>query len=162
MSTLFELVDEMQTIYDLATDPKADPELLQGSIDSVMGAIEVKATGYANLMKQLDMEAKQAKAVEELFKQKKEARENALKRMKEALKLAMNRLDVTKLEAGAYTFAIQNNSRASVVIDGNVPDNMNRVIIEPDKTKIEDYLKEQPDQKCGWAHLERGTHVRIR
>ena len=84
-NTLFELVDEMQELYDMATDPETDPEALDGSIESVMGAIEVKACSYANLIKQLEMEQKQAEMVSQAFADKAKVRKNNIKRMKEAL-----------------------------------------------------------------------------
>ena len=160
-NTLFELVDEMQDLYQMAIDPECDPEVLEGSIESVMGLIEVKACGYANLLKQLDMEAKQAKQVAEMFADKAKVRENNIKRMKEALKIAMGRLDKKELPAGAFTIKLQaNGGLQPLKIDGEVPQNMTKVIVEPDNDKIREYLKENT---CSWAHLEeRGKHIVIK
>ena len=160
-NTLFELVDEMQDLYQMAIDPECNPEVLEGSIESVMGLIEVKACGYANLLKQLDMEAKQAKQVAEMFAEKAKVRENNIKRMKEALKIAMDRLDKKELPAGAFTIKLQaNGGLQPLKIDGEVPQNMTKVIVEPDNDKIREYLKENT---CSWAHLEeRGKHIVIK
>lgn len=160
-NTLFELVDEMQDLYQMAIDPECDPEVLEGSIESVMGLIEVKACGYANLLKQLDMEAKQAKQVAEMFTEKAKVRENNIKRMKEALKIAMDRLNKKELPAGAFTIKLQaNGGLQPLKIDGEVPQNMTKVIVEPDNDKIREYLKENT---CSWAHLEeRGKHIVIK
>jgi len=160
-NTLFDIVGEMQTLYDMATDPECDPEVLNGSIEAVMGELEVKAEGYANIIKQLDMEAKQAKEVSQMFADKAKVRENNVKRMKEALKFAMERLDKTDLAAGAFTIKLQNNGgQQPLVIDGEVPQNMTKVIVEPDNNKIREFLK---DNTCEWAHLEeRGQHVVIK
>ena len=160
-NTLFELVDEMQDLYQMAIDPECDPEVLEGSIESVMGLIEVKACGYANLLKQLDMEAKQAKQVAEMFTEKAKVRENNIKRMKEALKIAMDKLDKKELPAGAFTIKLQaNGGLQPLKIDGEVPQNMTKVIVEPDNDKIREYLKENT---CSWAHLEeRGKHIVIK
>ena len=160
-NTLFELVDDMQDLYQMAIDPECDPEVLQGSIDSIMGLIEVKACGYSNLIKQLDMEAKQAKDVSQMFADKAEVRENALKRLKDALKFAMEKLDKKELPAGAFTIKLQaNGGLQPLKIDGEVPQNMTKVIVEPDNDKIREYLKENT---CDWAHLEeRGKHIVIK
>ena len=160
-NTLFELVDEMQELYDLAIDPETDPEALEGSIESVMGAIEVKACGYANLLKQLEMEQKQAEMVSQSFADKAKVRKNNIKRMKEALMFAMERLDKKDLPAGAFTFKIQKNGGVQPLkIDGEVPQNMTKVIVEPDNDKIREFLKENT---CDWAHLEeRGSHIVIK
>ena len=160
-NTLFELVDEMQELYDMATDPEIDPEVLDGSIESVMGAIEVKACGYANLLKQLEMEQKQAEMVSQSFADKAKVRKNNIKRMKEALMLAMDRLEKKELSAGAFTIKLQKNGGLQPLkIDGEVPQNMTKIIVEPDNDKIRAYLK---DNTCDWAHLEeRGQHIVIK
>lgn len=159
--TLFELVDEMQELYDLAIDSETDPELLEGSIESVMSAIELKACGYANLIKQLEMEQKQAEMVSQAFATKAKTRENSIKRMKEALLFAMDQLGKKDLPAGAFTFSIHGNGGLQPLkIDGEVPQNMTKVIVEPDTKKIREFLK---DNACEWAHLEpRGRHVVIK
>jgi hypothetical protein len=159
--TLFELVDEMQELYDMATDPDTDPETLEGSIESVMGAIEVKSCAYANLIKQLEMEQNQAEMVSKAFADKARVRKNNVKRLKEALMIAMDKLDMTALPAGAFTFKIaKNGGLQPLKIDGEVPQNMTKVIVEPDNDKIREFLK---DNECEWAHLEeRGRHIVIK
>ena len=160
-NTLFELVDDMQELYEMATDPECDPEMLEGSIDSIMGMIEVKACGYANVMKQLEMEAKQAEEVSKMFADKANVRKNNIKRMKEALKMAMDRLGEKSLAAGAFTIKLQNNGGLQPLkITGEVPQSMTKVIVEPDTEKIRAFLKENT---CEWAHLEeRGQHIVIK
>lgn len=160
-NTLFELVDEMQELYDMATDPDTDPEALEGSIESVMGAIEVKSCAYANLIKQLEMEQNQAEMVSKAFADKARVRRNNVKRLKEALMIAMDSLDMTALPAGAFTFKIaKNGGLQPLKIDGEVPQNMTKVIVEPDNDKIREFLK---DNECEWAHLEeRGRHIVIK
>lgn len=159
--TLFELVDEMQELYDMATDPDTDPEVLEGSIESVMGAIQVKSCAYANLIKQLEMEQNQAEMVSKAFADKARVRKNNVKRLKEALMIAMDKLDMTALPAGAFTFKIaKNGGLQPLKIDGEVPQNMTKVIVEPDNDKIREFLK---DNECEWAHLEeRGRHIVIK
>ena len=46
------------------------------------------------------------------------------------------------------------------MIDGDVPENMTKVIVEPDNAKIREYLK---DNEAKWAHIgERGRHLEIK
>lgn len=162
--TLFELVDEMQELYDMLIDPDVDPEVVDGSIESVMSAIETKSCSYANLIKQLEMEEKQATMVSQAFADKAKVRKNNIKKLKERLMIAMDALDMSALPAGAFTFKIQKNGGLQPLkIDGDVPQNMMRVIYEPDTNLIREYLAGEKDQKCDWAHLEeRGRHVVIK
>jgi len=159
--TLFEIVDDYQNLYELATDPDTDPEVFNDTLEAIKGALEVKSCGYVNVIKQLEMEAKQADEVSEMFKAKAEVRKNNIKRMKEMLKSALEATNQESLTAGAYTIKLQKNGGVQpLVIDGDVPQNMTKVIVEPDNAKIREYLK---DHSCEWAHLEeRGKHIVIK
>lgn len=159
--TLFEIVDDYQNLYELATDPDTDPEVFNDTLEAIKGALEVKSSGYVNVIKQLEMEAKQADEVSEMFKAKAEVRKNNIKRMKEMLKSALEATNQESITAGAYTIKLQKNGGVQpLVIDGDVPQNMTKVIVEPDNAKIREYLK---DHSCEWAHLEeRGKHIVIK
>ena len=159
--TLFEIVDDYQNLYELATDPDTDPEVFNDTLEAIKGALEVKSSGYVNVIKQLEMEAKQADEVSEMFKAKAEVRKNNIKRMKEMLKSALEATNQESLPAGAYTIKLQKNGGVQpLVIDGDVPQNMTKVIVEPDNAKIREYLK---NHSCEWAHLEeRGKHIVIK
>lgn len=159
--TLFEIVDDYQNLYELATDPDTDPYVFNDTLEAIKGALEVKSCGYVNVIKQLEMEAKQADEVSEMFKEKAEVRKNNIKRMKEMLKSALEATNQESLTAGAYTIKLQKNGGVQpLVIDGDVPQNMTKVIVEPDNAKIREYLK---DHSCEWAHLEeRGKHIVIK
>lgn len=165
-NTLFELVGDMQSLYEMAIDPECDPEMLEGSIESVMGLIEVKAGGYVNVLKQLEMEQKQAEALAQAFTDKANVRKNNIKRMKEALKIAMQKIGETQLDAGDYTIKLQNNGgQAPLVIDHpeDVPENMTKITIEADNAKIREFLESPDGKKCKWAHIaERGQHIVIK
>lgn len=159
--TLFEIVDDYQNLYELATDPDTDPEVFNDTLEAIKGALEVKSCGYVNVIKQLEMEAKQADEVSEMFKAKAEVRKNNIKRMKEMLKSALEATNQESLTAGAYTIKLQKNGGVQpLVIDGDVPQNMTKIVVEPDNAKIREYLK---DHSCEWAHLEeRGKHIVIK
>ena len=161
MATLFEIVDDMKELYELATDPEVDPKVFEDTLEGLIGMLEVKSWGYVNVIKQLDMEAKQAKEVSKMFADKAKVRENNIKRMKEALQTALEAQDKTEMVAGAFTIKLQKNGGVQpLVITGDVPQNMTKVIIEPDTDKIREYLK---DNEVEWAHLEeRGKHIVIK
>ena len=163
MASLFELTNDMEMLYEMATDPECDMQALEDTIESVMGAIELKAADYVNVIKQLEMEQNQAEAVAKAFTDKAKTRENSIKRMKLALITAMDRLGKSELPAGDYTFKVQKNGgKEPLKIDdpNKVPDNLMKVIVEPDKDLIRNYLKEHD---VDWAHIEpRGRHITIK
>lgn len=163
MATLYELSTEFQQLYEIAQEDN-DPQALADTIESMMATVKDKAAGYAAVIKQLDMEAKQADEEIKYWKAKKDARENNVKRMKAALLDAMERMEIKELPAGKFTFKVQKNGgKSPMEITGNVPDNMTKITVEPDNEKIRAFLETQPGQACEWAVLkERGNHIVIK
>lgn len=161
MSTLFEIVDEFKELYELATDSDVDSEVWEDTLEALTGELEVKGKGYVNVIKQLEMEAKQAAEVSKMFADKQKVRENHIKQMKEALKSAMEQIGTNAIEAGNFTIKLQaNGGLEPLVIDGDVPQNMQKITISPDNEKIRQFLK---NNTCEWAHLEeRGRHIVIK
>lgn len=161
MASLFDITGEFLALYSMATDDDADDQVFIDTLESLTGELSVKAAGYVNVINQLEMEQAQAKQMAELFTAKAKVRENAVKRMKNALIDALDIAGKTELPAGAYTIkVVKNGGLQPLVIDGDVPDNMTKVTVEPDSKKIREFLK---TNECGWAHLEeRGRHISIK
>lgn len=163
MSTLYEITNDLETLYEMATDPECDPQALSDTIEGVMGMLQDKAASCVHVIKQLEMEQEKAEAVSKNFANKAKLRGNNLKRIKEAIMSTMDRLGLKELEAGDYTIKIQKNGGIEpLVLDHpeNVPDNLTKVTIEPDKDKIREYLK---NNEVDWAHIEpRGRHITIK
>lgn len=159
--TLFDIGGDLADLYQMATDPDADPQIIQDTIEGLVGMLEVKSCGYVNVIKQLEMEQKQAEEVSKAFADKAEVRKNNIRRMKEALKSVMEQTGQEQIAAGDFTIKLQKNGGVQPLkITGEVPQNMTRVIVEPDNIKIREFLK---DNECDWAHLEeRGKHVVIK
>lgn len=161
MGTLFDITEEFRALYEMGADPECDEEAFQGTLESLMGEIEIKGCGYTQVIKQLEMEQKQAEEVSKMFADKANVRKNHIKRMKDALKMAMETIGTDQIMAGAFTIKLQKNGGLQPLkITGDVPQNMTKVIVEPDNDKIREFLK---DNECEWAHLEeRGKHIVIK
>lgn len=160
--TLFEIVDDMKLLYEMGTDPDRDEQVFEDTLEAIQGCLEVKACGYVNVIKQLEMEQKQAEEVSKMFADKAAVRKNSIKRMKDMLKFALEQTNQDSITAGAFTIKLQKNGgKEPLKITGDVPDNLCKVTIEPDNDKIREYL--QDHSECEFAHLEpRGTHVVIK
>ena len=163
MATLFEITSEFERFYQMVIDEEMSDDAFEDTLACIMDELEVKASGYANVIKQVEMEAEQAEIVEKEFKRKKEIRKNRVKRMKEAICQAMQIAKVKELSAGNYTFKLKKNGGAEpLVIDKpeEVPDTMKIIKVENDNAKIREYLK---DHDVDWANTEeRGSHVEIK
>ena len=162
MATLFQLVGEFQSLYDLATDETFDEESFNGMMDVLTADLENKSSGYVAVIQQLQMEQDKADELAKEFTAKRDARKNAIKRMKERLIMAMDALGTKELPAGNFTIKIQGNGgQQPLKITGDVPENFNKVIVEPDNDKIREALKE--GKELDFAHLEpRGRHITIK
>ena len=163
MSTLFDITSEFERFYQMVTDEEISEDAFEDTLASIMDELEVKASGYANVIKQVEMEADQAEIIEKEFKRKKEIRKNRVKRLKDAICQSMQIAKVNELNAGKFTFKLKKNGGMEpLVIDKpeEVPDTMKVIKVENDNAKIRDYLKEH---EVDWAHTEeRGYHVEIK
>ena len=164
MATLYELTGEFLQLYEIATEDGDDQAFLD-TLDGLMSELEAKARGYVGVIKQLDMEASACADQVAEWQAKQKARENASKRLKEAMRDAMIQIGRDEVKAGEYTIKLQNNGgKQPLIIDGDVPDSLTKVTIEPDKDRIRAYLEAlAPGEGCSFAHLEpRGKHIKIK
>lgn len=162
-ATLFDIVGEFQELYQMATSEEEQAEqVFIDTLDSLMGELETKSAGYVAVINRLEAEQAKAEEVSKAYSAVAKSRKNAIKRMKDALLYAMDTIGATEMAAGDLTIKIKKNGGLQpMVIDGNVPDSLTKVTIEPDNEKIRAYLKEHTD--CEWAHLEeRGRHIEIK
>lgn len=162
MNSLFDITEGFKAFYEMITDSDADPEIVEATLEGMKYELEAKAEGYIAVINQLQMEADACEQRADFFERKMSIRQNAIKRMKKALCNALVETGhESGLNAGEYTLKVQKNGGVQpLVIDGEVPQNMTKVVIEPDNNKIREFLK---DNTCEWAHLgERGVHLAIK
>lgn len=162
MATLFEITNEFQQFYDMMTDEDVTDQAFLDTLESLTGELAEKASGYANVIKQVEMEAKQAKALELEFKHKKEVRENRIKVMKDRIKDAMITANVDELDAGKFKIKLKSNGGVEPLkITGDVPDNFKKIVVENDNELIRKALED--GKSLEFAHLEpRGKHIEIK
>lgn len=161
MSTLFEITADFMNFYEMAAEDPNDQAFLD-TLESLNSELSEKAEGYVAVIHQLEMEADKAKEMEAYWKARKSARQNAVKRIKETMLTAMQTIGTDKIDAGAYTIkVVGNGGKAPLIIDGEVPQNMMKVIYEPDNDLIRKFLEE--GNEVSWAHIgERGKSIRIK
>lgn len=172
--TLFSIVGEMQELYLMATEAIDEAETeeekltaiqaFNDTLDSLKGDLSTKSAGYAAVRDRLKAEQKRAKEIKDRYADIEDNRKKALAHMDEVLMIAMDKLKTDKLPAGDVTIRIiKNGGVQPLTITGDVPDNMTKITVEPDNSKIREFLKDQPDNACEWAHLEeRGRHITIK
>lgn len=163
MATLYELTNEYKMLLNMAEDPDIDMQALTDTFEALSGEIEMKAEGYAKVIREL--EGRQAMYQIEAKRMADSAArvEESIKTMKERLKLAMKETGKTKFQQGLFRFSVvKNGGLAPLKIDGKVPEEFQKVetVVSTDNKKVREYLK---TNTCDWAHLEdRGDRLDIK
>lgn len=161
MATLYDIKGEFLALYELALQ-EDDEQAFLDTLESLKGELEVKAEGYAHVIKQLEMEEAECDRVQKAFQGKREQRTKSIKRMKEAIISALDVAGMEEISAGDYKFKIAKNGGVQPLkIDGEVPDNFTKIEVKPDNELIRKALNEGQDLE--FAHLEpRGRHLNIK
>ena len=163
--TLYELTSEYLDLLAMLEDPDVDEELINDTLEALGGELEVKADGYARVMRQMDADAKAIKAEEERLANRRKSLENRSAALKGRLQQMMEITGKVKFKTELFSFGIQKNP-AAVVMDEQYIENIPEcylIIQEPkiDKQKIKEDLKAGLDLE-GIAHLEQTESLRIR
>lgn len=159
MATLYELTGQFRELLELIEQGEMDPELLADTLEGLDGEIEIKADGYAKVIRELEGQTAMLKGEIDRLSNKKSSIENNIKAMKESLEMAMRTVNKTKFKTDLFSFNIQKNP-AKLVITGEVPKDY-LIPQEPkiDNKAIKDLLKEK---ELPFAHLEQSESLRIR
>ena len=165
MSTLYELTDDYLTLLEMAEDPDIDEQALKDTMEGIEGALEIKAEGYAKIIRMLEGDAAACDAESKRLRTKKQTLENNMQRMKAALQYAMQATGKTKCKTELFSFGIQKNPAAVVIDEGYIENIPDRFLIpqdpQIDKKAIKEALKAGEDLE-GIAHLEQTESLRIR
>lgn len=160
MESLYQLTDEYMQLLEMAEDPDVEPEVLKDTMEAIGGEIEIKADGYAKVIRQLSADAEGISAEIERLTARKKAIETNTDRMKKSLQNAMTMTGKTKFKTQLFSFRIQKNAPSVVIDSDNIP---KRYLIqqEPkvDRKSISAALKE--GKKLAFAHLEQSESLRI-
>ena len=167
--TLYEMTEEMRSLLEmLEEDP--ENEAIQETINLALMDLEDKAEDYVHVIRQLEADASAAKTEKARLAAKQSAAENGAKRMREALKNAMEMLGISKIKKP--TCALSISSRWETVLDvapEDLPDEFKKVTVEPKKAEITKWLKAYDPDKgdtnlatCEWAHLEQAFTLTVR
>lgn len=165
MATLYELTSEYMELLAMLEDPDVDEDLIADTLEGIDGELEVKADGYARVMRQMDADAKAIKAEEERLANRRKSLENRAANLKSRLQQMMEITGKVKFKTELFSFGIQKNP-AAVVIDEqyieNIPEEyLIRQDPKIDRAKLKEDLKAGKDLD-GIAHLEQTESLRIR
>lgn len=162
MSTLYELTNDYLTLLDMAEDPDIDPQAFADTLEALGGELEMKADGYARVMKELEGRAATMRFESKRLENGYKTIERNIDRMKHALQDSMVATDKRKFKTDLFSFSIRKNP-ASVVIDRETsipPEFLIPQDPKIDKKAIKAAIDRGDD--ITFAHLEQGESLIIR
>ena len=164
MSTLYELTNDWLMLMEMAEDPDIEEDVFIDTLEGIEGEIEIKADGYAKMIRQLEHDAEACGAEAKRFTEKKKFIENKIDRMKKSLQGAMETTGKTKFKTELFSFNIQNNP-PSVAVEVDI-DKIPERYLKPVEPKVDKELMKK-DLKAGIdldgvAHLVQTRGLRIK
>lgn len=163
MSTLYEITgDYLRLLEMLEEEENIDPQAFADTLEGIEGEFEIKADGYARVLKELAAEAVKYDAEIQRMTARRDSLNNRSKMLKQHLYDSMKATGKLKFKTDLFSFGIQKNGGLQpmeIVPDVNIPDEY--LHKEPDNTKIREALKNGAE--LPFAVLkERGDHLSIR
>ena len=164
MANLYELKNEFNTLWEILEDELADDETISGAWEVAQEDLADKLENCCKYIKNCEAEIAGLKAEEERLNARRKAKENAVKRLKELMKMAMLAAGEKKIQCGTFTTSVQNNA-PSVVLDEqymeNIPEEYLVHKTDINRRQMLEDLKAGKDLE-GLAHLEQSSSIRIR
>lgn len=162
--TLYEITGDYLRLLEMMEDQDTvmDTQVLADTLDAIEGEFEIKADGYARVIRELEADAKKYETEIRRMQGRMEVIKNRTKMIKQHLYDSMKVTGKIKFKTNLFSFGIQKNSGLQpieIVPDVEIPDEYCRK--EPDNAKIRDALK--AGKELPFAMLkERGEHLSIR
>ena len=163
MSTLYKITgDYLRLLEMLEEEDNLDPQAFKDTLEGIEGEFEIKADGYARVLKELAAEAGKYDAEIQRMTARRDSLNNRSKMLKQHLYDSMKVTGKVKFKTDLFSFGIQKNGGLQpmeIVPDVEIPDEYCRK--EPDNMKIREALKKGAE--LPFAVLkERGDHLVIR
>lgn len=165
MQTLYELTGDYMDLLELAgSDDPDDEQAFADTLEAILGAIDVKADGYATVMAEINGRVDIIKAEIDRLAAMKRTLENRTARMKDALLQTMKVTGRDVIKTDLHTIKItKNGGKLPLIFEegASVPEKWCK--LEPDTAMIRTALETGNTEVLEFAHLgERGEHLSIR
>lgn len=162
MSNIYQLANNYETVLNMLYNEEIDEQMIFDTLESIDGEIEDKADNYAKIIKELESKQKARKEEAERLTDSAKVFENRVKALKNNLFNVMKETGKTKFATNLFSFNIaKNGGKQALTIDGEVPKEYTKTIIENDTDKIRKALEN--GENLPFAHLElRGESLRIK
>lgn len=164
MNEIFDVVGRYREVYDMLTDPEVDEEVVNDTLEGLVGELEVHAAGIVPMLDRLDMEIDACKKHKDEWALAEKVRKNRKARFTDMIKQAMTMIDKSEIQAGDVTFKLQNaGGKLPLIIDENatVPERFTKITIENDNELIRKALED--GEYLDFAHFgQRSKTLKIK
>ena len=159
---LFEIEQEWNEIFEMLADDETDEQMIFDTLESIEGEFEDKADNYAKIIKELESKRDARKLEAKRLTDSAKVFDNRINALKQNLFNGMKLIAKPKVITNLFTFTIaKNGGKQALTIDGDVPKEYTKTIIENDTDKIRQALEN--GKELPFAHLEpRGESLRIK
>lgn len=163
MSTLYDLQGKYASLLELAEDGTTDPEVLADTMDSIVDAINDKAEGYAQVIRQIKADIEANKKERDRFEARIKSYQSNLNTISQRLVEAMNETNQRKIKTPLFTISVaKNGGKQPISIDqDNLQADVFKVKREPDTDEIRKRL-ESGEKVLGAELKPRGEHLLIK
>lgn len=159
--SLYEMSQEWENVFEMLLDPEIPEEAVFNTIEMIEADMDIKADGYAKIIKSMDGDAAQIDAEIKRLQDRKTSVKNRQAALKQRLFDTMKATGRTNFKTALFSFNIQKNGGVKPVeLQGDVPAAWLKPGA-PDTTKIREYL--EAGNSLPFATLgDRGESLRIR
>lgn len=153
MSNLYKLNEAWQEVANMLYQDDTDEQMILDTLESIDGEIEDKADNYAYIIAEILNDASACKIEKDRLEKRQKSLENKAKNLKKNLAEIMKNTGKTNFKTQLHTFRIQKNGgKRALTIDGEVPKEYTKTVVENDTDKIRQAL--ESGEKLSFAHLE--------
>ena len=139
---LYQITNEMKNLTLLLEDGELTPELEQ-SLVITQDQLQAKAIDYCYVIKNLESDSEAIENEIKRLKAMKDAKDNAIDRMKEAVRNAMITAGIDKIESSLFKLSLRRSEAVEVVNIDQLPESLLTVkkTVSADKVKIKEFIK---------------------
>lgn len=153
MSNLYQLTNDYENVLNMLYNEEIDEQMILDTLEGIEGEIEDKADGYAKIIKELEVKQNARKEEARRLTESAKVFENKIKMLKQNLFNTMKATGKIKFATDLFSFNIvKNGGKQALTIDGDVPEEYTKTVVENDTDKIRKALEE--GKELAFAHLE--------
>ena len=165
MTALYLIADQYRKDLELVMSADLDEQTFKDTMEAIGGDLEDKATNIAFAIRNEEATVAAMKAEEERMTTRRKAAAAKLERLRDYLKTHLEACGMTKIQAAAFTIAVQSNPASVIVDDESVITKKFFVKSPPPPPKLDKAALKaaiEAGQNVKGAHIEKGTRLVIK